>query len=82
MWYVNFLQLGNGDTYVGSTSDLRRRITSQEKGQVASTKALLPVALMSYIAVQTRKKCSRAGKILQVRVRQGICQQTSLVANS
>ncbi len=53
MWYIYFLELGNGDTYVGSTNDIRRRITSHEKGQVTSTKTYLPVTLKSYIAVQT-----------------------------
>ena len=26
MWYVYFLELSNGDIYVGSTDDLRRRV--------------------------------------------------------
>ena len=51
MWYVYFLQLGNGDIYVGSTNDLRRRVASHERGQVASTKPHPPLALKSYIAV-------------------------------
>ena len=55
MWYVYFLQPQNGDIYVGSTNGLRRRIASHEQGQVKSTKAYLPVALKSYIAVQTGK---------------------------
>ena len=42
MWYVYFLQLNNGDIYVGSTNDLRRRIESHAHGQVTSTKAYLP----------------------------------------
>ncbi|WP_292474417.1 GIY-YIG nuclease family protein [Mesorhizobium sp.] len=45
MWYVYFLQLDNGDVYVGSTNDLRRRFESHRSGYVASTKAHLPVAL-------------------------------------
>lgn len=53
MWYIYFLELENGDTYVGSANDLRRRITSHEKGQVTSTKTYLPVSLKSYTAVQT-----------------------------
>lgn len=53
MWYVYFLWLSNGDTYVGSTDDLRRRVTSHEQGRVTSTKAYLPVTLQSYVAVQT-----------------------------
>ena len=55
MWYVYFLQLQNGDVYVGSTNDLRRRIASHEQGQVRSTKAYLPVTLKTYIAVQDEK---------------------------
>jgi len=55
MWYVYFLQLDNGDIYVGSTNDLRRRINSHARGDVASTKAYLPVALKSYVAVRTEK---------------------------
>ncbi len=53
MWYVYFLQLQNGDVYVGSTNDLRRRFASHEQGQVASTRTCLPAALKSYVAVQT-----------------------------
>ena len=53
MWYVYFLQLSNGDIHVGSTNELRRRITSHQRGQVISTKTYLPVTLKSYIAVET-----------------------------
>ena len=54
MWYVYFLELGNGSIYVGSTNALRRRVASHERGHVASTKAFLPVVLRSYIAVQSQ----------------------------
>ncbi|MBZ9996014.1 GIY-YIG nuclease family protein [Mesorhizobium sp. BH1-1-4] len=47
MWYVYFLELRNGDIYVGSTNDLRRRAESHRLGNVPSTKAYLPVALKS-----------------------------------
>jgi predicted GIY-YIG superfamily endonuclease len=53
MWYVYFLQLSNGNVYVGSTNDLRRRMSSHERGEVASTRAYRPVALKSYVAVET-----------------------------
>lgn len=53
MWYVYFLALSNGDTYVGSTNDLRRRLRSHELGRIASTQPFLPVTLRCYIAVQT-----------------------------
>lgn len=55
MWYVYFLQLANGDVYVGSTNDMRRRIDSHMHGDVTSTKAYRPVALKSYVAVATEK---------------------------
>lgn len=51
MWYVYFLELKNGDVYVGSTDDLRRRFASHQKGQVTSTRFYRPVALRSYVAV-------------------------------
>ena len=53
MWYVYFLQLGNGDIYVGSTNDLRRRVESHARGEVTSTRTNLPVTLQSYVAVKT-----------------------------
>ncbi len=56
MWYVYFLQLQNGDVYVGSTNDLRRRFRSHEKGEVVSTRRHLPVTLKSYVAVKTEQK--------------------------
>jgi putative endonuclease len=51
MWYVYFLELRNGDIYVGSTNDLRRRVKSHESGQVLSTRPYLPATLTSYVAV-------------------------------
>jgi predicted GIY-YIG superfamily endonuclease len=55
MWCVYFLELANGDVYVGSTNDLRHRVESHRKGQVNSTKAYGPVSLKSYVAVQTER---------------------------
>jgi putative endonuclease len=51
MWYVYFLKLSNGDIYIGSTNDLRRRVQSHELGQVISTRTYRPVTLLSYVAV-------------------------------
>jgi predicted GIY-YIG superfamily endonuclease len=53
MWYVYFLELRNGDVYVGSTNDLPRRVASHQKGQVRSTNPFLPVELKCYVAVPT-----------------------------
>ena len=55
MWYVYFLALNNGDIYVGSTDDLRRRVSSHGKGQVTSTKMYLPAKLKSYVAVESEE---------------------------
>ena len=52
MWYVYFLELSNGDIYVGSTNDLRRRVQSHQRGQVISTSMHLPVILCSYVALR------------------------------
>ncbi len=52
MWYVYFLKLSNGDVYVGSTNDLKRRFASHQAGQVLSTKSFLPAKLLSYVAVE------------------------------
>jgi len=51
VWYVYFLELSNGDIYVGSTDDLRRRVTSHQQGHVISTSKHLPLILRSYVAV-------------------------------
>lgn len=53
MWYVYFLELRNGDTYVGSTNNLKRRFAGHQQGQVPSTKAFGPVTLRAYVAVET-----------------------------
>jgi predicted GIY-YIG superfamily endonuclease len=50
MWYVYFLQLRTGDIYVGSTNDLKRRLSAHQAGQVLSTKRNLPAKLKSYAA--------------------------------
>ena len=53
MWYVYFLKLSNGDIYVGSTNDLKRRFESHQRGQVASTRAYMPMTLLTYVAVNS-----------------------------
>jgi predicted GIY-YIG superfamily endonuclease len=37
MWYVYFLQVTNGDVYVGSTNDLKRRFSSADGPDMLST---------------------------------------------
>jgi len=56
VWYVYFLQLKNGDIYVGSTNHLRRRVDSHQRGNVVSTKGYLPITLKSYVGVKTEDR--------------------------
>jgi predicted GIY-YIG superfamily endonuclease len=56
MWYVYFLELANGDIYVGSTKDLKARFSLHQNGEVISTKPFRPLSLKSYIAVETQAK--------------------------
>lgn len=55
MWYVYFLELSNGDIYVGSTNNLKRRLSSHQTGDVLSTRAHRPIRLKSYVAVETER---------------------------
>jgi len=48
-----FLELANGDIYVGSTSDLKRRFSSHARGQVTATRPFLPVKLKCYVGVES-----------------------------
>jgi putative endonuclease len=54
MWYVYFLELANGDIYVGSTGNLKARFTAHGNGQVRSTSSFRPVKLRSYVAVDSQ----------------------------
>jgi putative endonuclease len=51
LWCVYFLELSNGDVYVGSTNDLRRPFSNHQQGSVASACKYLPAILRSYVAV-------------------------------
>jgi putative endonuclease len=56
MWYVYFLELSNGDIYVGCTSNLKHRLRSHQDGNVHSTRSYCPVKLRCYVAVETELK--------------------------
>lgn len=86
MWYVYFLQLRNGDIYVGSTNDLKRRFASHQAGQVLSTRTHIPALLKSYVAVETEDHArelehyfkSGSGKAVALRrfIRRGVPTST------
>lgn len=56
MWYVYFLELNNGDIYVGATPDLKIRFKLHQTGLVRSTELYCPVKLRCYVAVETEKR--------------------------
>jgi putative endonuclease len=57
MWYVYILRsVKDKDLYVGSTNNIRRRLTKHNSGRVDSTKRRLPFILEAYIAVKDKVK--------------------------
>jgi putative endonuclease len=57
MWYVYILRsVKDKDLYVGSTNNIRRRLTEHNSGRVDSTKSRLPFILEAYIAVKDKVK--------------------------
>ncbi len=57
MWYVYVLRsVGHDYLYIGSTSDLKKRLTLHNAGNVVSTRPYYPFTLEAYIAVKTEKR--------------------------
>jgi len=53
MWYEYILKSSkDGQLYVGSTSDLKRRLREHKAGLCVSTRHRRPVTLEAYIAVR------------------------------
>jgi putative endonuclease len=57
--------MADGEYYVGSTNDLKRRMEEHTKGWEVSTKWRLPVILEAYIAVKSEGTASRLEKYLK-----------------
>jgi len=57
MWYVYILRSSADENlYIGSTDNIRRRITEHNSGEVDSTKSRTPFGLEAYIAVKDKTK--------------------------
>lgn len=57
MWYVYFLRSVNHKfNYIGSTSNLKRRLTDHSEGKSLSTRVYRPLELEAYIAIKTEQK--------------------------
>jgi predicted GIY-YIG superfamily endonuclease len=65
MWYVYILKMADGEYYVGSTNNLKRRIEEHTNGRDTSTKWRLPVVLEAYIAVKSEMTARRLEKYLK-----------------
>ena len=57
MWYVYILRsVTDNNLYVGSTNNIRRRLSEHNFGKVDSTKSRTPFILEAYIAVKDQVK--------------------------
>ena len=65
MWYTYILKMADGEYYVGSTNDLKRRMEEHTKGREVSTKWRLPAILEAYIAVKSEGIARRLEKYLK-----------------
>jgi putative endonuclease len=65
MWYTYILKMADGEYYVGSTNDLKRRMAEHARGKEISTKWRLPTALEAYVAVKSEATARRLEKYLK-----------------
>jgi len=65
MWYTYILKMADGEYYVGSTNDLRRRMEEYARGRGVSTKWKFPVVLEAYIAVKSEQTARNLEKYLK-----------------
>jgi len=65
MRYVYILKMADGEYYVGSTNDIKRRMEEHVGGREISTKWRLPVMLEAYIAIKSEGTSRRLEKYLK-----------------
>lgn len=65
MFYVYILQLNNNGFYIGSTSDLKRRIKEHNSGKSPYTSKFRPVKLIQYSSFLTENKAIKFEKYLK-----------------
>jgi predicted GIY-YIG superfamily endonuclease len=65
MWYVYILKMSDGEYYVGSTNNLKRRIDEHIKGRAIPTKWRLPLILEAYVAVKSETTARSLEKYLK-----------------
>jgi len=57
--------MADGEYYIGSTNDLKRRMEEHTRGRETSTKWRLPVILEAYVAVKSERTARRLEKYLK-----------------
>ncbi len=62
MHYVYFQELSNSTTYVGFSSNLKKRFKAHNESRVPATEKFLPAKLKCYIAVETKEKAMELEK--------------------
>ncbi|MDQ2918882.1 MAG: GIY-YIG nuclease family protein [Verrucomicrobiota bacterium] len=65
MFYTYVLRCGDGDLYIGSSNDLRKRIAQHNAGNVPATAHRLPVELEYYEACRSEASARRREKQLK-----------------
>jgi len=65
MWYTYVLKMADGEYYIGSTNDLKRRMEEHARGLGVSTKWRLPVVLEAHIAVKSEQTARSLEKYLK-----------------
>ena len=65
MYYTYVLKCSDDELYIGSTTDLKRRVVQHKEGNVESTKYRLPVKLIYYEACLEEVKARQREKQLK-----------------
>ena len=65
MQYVYVLKMSNNQIYIGSTSDLKKRIQEHKTGKVFTTRKYLPVRLVYYECYLSENDAKRREKMLK-----------------
>jgi putative endonuclease len=65
MFYTYVLRCGDGNLYIGSTGNLRRRIDEHQAARVPATASRLTITLEYYEACRSKGSARRHGKQLK-----------------
>jgi predicted GIY-YIG superfamily endonuclease len=65
-WYVYILKCSDGSTYTGCTNNLEDRLKRHNQGHVLSTRNILPVEVITYIAFTDKYKAYSFEKYLKL----------------